>query len=137
MAIQNAWMKIQQWMDNIVHARLGEPVEFHPWASGEGYGSEGQPDPNRPVLVTWGILDMPGPQVIGMGQAFGANTRILEQDVWLSIQEVNIGSLANYVTYDRVYFPDRDLWFEINYPAPSATRRPRYYLTRLQPGSPT
>ena len=34
-----------------------------------------------------------------------------------------------------MFFPERNEWYEIAYPDPSATNRPNFHLIRLQPGS--
>jgi hypothetical protein len=130
-----SWTIFQRRADSIIDNWLGERVELHPWTN-EGFGSEGGPDPNRAVLA--------GPDIIGcyvtagsgiVGElstgAAGASTKLLELDVWLSIQSIIIGPLTNWKADDRVYFPDRDEWFLISYPGPSATFRPNIHLIRL------
>lgn len=129
------WFAIAQRMDTIVDNRFGEPVELHPWTA-ENFGSGGGPDPARAVLAgpdVLGVYVTQGSKVIGEGSLGGAggNTQLLEQEVWLSIQAGVLGDPAFWKSDDRVYFPDRNEWYQISYIPPSATYRYNVHLLRL------
>lgn len=124
---------LQARLDGIIDLRWGEPVELHPWTQGQ-YTTEGVPDPSRPVIKTTGVYAMNTSRTVALAMAMGGpNTaKMVEADVWASIQLTNIGSLANWKANDRVYWPQRNEWYSINYVAPSATGRPKIYLIRIQ-----
>lgn len=126
------WTTLEARLDAIIDGAWGEPVELHPWTGGS-YTSVGVPDPTRAVVKTTGVYMQPSARTVALAMAMGgANTaQLVEADVWLSVQEVNIGSLADWRAYDRVYFPNRNQWLSINYTAPSATGRPNIYLIRI------
>lgn len=130
--INNDWTAIQQRLDFIVDGRFSEPVILIPWLGGANYTlSEQGPDPSRKILKTTGVYVTPGAQLIGeSGRATGGgfDTKLLEQECWLSITLDKIGSVTNWVQYDRVYFKDRDLFYNISYVEPSATLRPNIHL---------
>jgi hypothetical protein len=127
------WYGLLTRTDSMVDVRFGEPIEFHPW-SGATVSSPGVPDPNRPVLITVGIYVTAGANAIGeisSGAAGGSQTQ-LEQDVWASVQSINLGNYATtWKANDRVYFPDRNEWFQVNFIPPSGTLRPDIKLLRL------
>lgn len=126
----------QQLMDQLVDAWWAEPVEFHPWTRGDAT-SEGGPDPDRPVLIDFGAYVRPGARITGEGGTQGAqlSTQIVQQDVWCSITGDKVGDPSVYGKGDRVYWPERDEWFEVSYIQQSATNRPDFHLIRLQPSS--
>lgn len=127
------WKALETRMDKLVDRQFAEPVELHPWRKGS-YSSGGEADDTRAVIKTQGIYVMPGAAISGEGgtQGAGLNTRVVTQDVWLSIIEDYTGNLADWKMHDRVYFPERGEWFEIAYTDPSATNRPNIHLLRLQ-----
>ena len=127
------WRNYQHDMDDTVDTFFAEPVELHPWQSTQSrYTETGGPDPDRAVVSTMGIYVRPGASVTGEG-AMGAATRIVQQDIWVSIVDHKLGaSLLDWRKGDHVYFPERGEWYEISYPGPSATARPQFYLLRLQ-----
>lgn len=125
------WRDLQRQVDRMVDDRWSEPVEFHPWLSARVTGT-GQADPARKVVKTRGIPVTPGSQVVGESGAGGA-TKQVESEEWVSIQK---DYLPDYLKqHDRVYLPDRDEWYEINYIPPSATYRPNVHLIRLDLGT--
>ena len=134
--MHSPWLQQQLQMDAVVDTWWGEPVEIHPWTPGDAV-SDGGPDPDRPVLIDVGIYVRPGARITGEGGTQGAqlSTQIVEEDTWLSIVGDLLGDPPIYVKGDRVYFPERDVWFEISYFTPSATNRPNVHLIRIQPSS--
>jgi len=132
------WRGFERLVDKMVDAQFGEPVELHPWTTATA-ATEGGPDPAREVLVTWGILVMPGAAALGEGGSVsvGMSTRVVANDTWLSIQEDRLAKarLETWKEGDRVYFPDRDQWFTVLYPTPSVTARPQIELARMQKGT--
>ena len=67
----------------------------------------------------------------------GLSTRVVANDTWVSFSEHMLGTMLHvWREGDRVYFPDRDQWYTVLYPTPSATARPQIYLARMQLGSP-
>jgi len=129
------WRGYERLVDKMVDAQFGEPVEMHPWSLG-GISEEGAPDPERSVIKTIGILVMPGAAAIGEGGtvSVGMSTRVVANDVWLSIQEDRLAEakLPTWKKGDRIFFPDRQEWYEVAYPTPSVTARPQIELTRMQ-----
>jgi hypothetical protein len=129
------WRTYERMMDRIVDRYFGEPVEMYPWKTG-GISDEGGPDPTREQINITGILVMPGAAAIGESGTVnsGLSTRVVANDVWLSVQEDQIvkAKLATWKEGDRVYFPDRDQWFTVLYPTPSVTARPQIELARMQ-----
>jgi hypothetical protein len=129
------WRGFERLCDRIVDRYFGEPVEMHPWTEATA-ATEGGPDPTREVIYITGILVMPGAAAVGEGGSVsvGMSTRVVAQDVWLSVQEDQLAKakLETWREDDRVYFPDRDQWYEVAYPTPSVTARPQIELTRMQ-----
>lgn len=127
------WRALERVMDAIVDDTWAEPVEFHPWGW-RGVEDNPEPDPDRAVLKTMGILVMPGAATTGEGAAAGGMATPLTSSTWVSISEDNLKNtdLAYWREDDRVFFPDRDEWFKIDHPLPSATARPNIYLVRLE-----
>lgn len=132
----NRWQQLQQQVDAAVDGRFGDPVVLIPWLKGQGIYTQDQegPDPDRKVKVTTGIFVTPGASLVGEsgratgGAGGGFNTQMLEQEAWLSIEQDNLGPINYWRAYDRVYFPDLDAMFNIQYVEPSATRRPNVHL---------
>lgn len=132
----NRWLQLEQQVDAAVDERFGEPVVLIPWLSGTGVYTQDQqgPDPSRKLKVTTGIFVTPGARLVGeSGRATGGtggtfNTQMLESEVWLSITDDNLGPINYWRESDRVYFPDRDMMFNVSYVEPSATRRPNVHL---------
>ena len=60
------------------------------------------------------------------------STRIVTQDVWLSITLDKLGGLNLWRTDDKVFFPERKQWYSISWIDQSATDRPNIHLTRIQ-----
>lgn len=129
------WRGYERMMDRVVDRFFGEPVEMHPWSLG-GISDEGNPDPSREVIYITGILSMPGAAAVGEGGSVsvGMSTRVVAYDTWLSVQEdqLAMAQLHTWQKGDRVYFPDRDMWFTVLYPTPSVTARPQIELARMQ-----
>ena len=129
------WRGYERMMDRVVDRFFGEPVEMHPWTEG-GISSEGDADPNREVIYITGILVMPGSAATGEGGSvsIGMSTRVVAYDTWLSVQEDQLvkAKLETWRKGDRVYFPDRDIWYTVLYPTPSVTARPQIELARMQ-----
>jgi hypothetical protein len=129
------WRGFERMMDRIVDSYFGEPVEMHPWTPAT-VATEGEPDSLRKVIAVTGILVMPGAAATGEGGTVGSGmaTRVVTNDTWLSIQEDQLAKakLETWVEGDRVYFPDRNLWFTVLYPTPSVTARPQINLARMQ-----
>jgi hypothetical protein len=129
------WTALQERVDYIVDGALGEPVLLIPWLGDSNIYTpiEQGPDPNRKMLDTVGMFVTPGSKLIGeSGSATGAggSTQLLEQEVWLSITMGNIGDVTDWVKYDRVYFKDRDRFYNVSYVEDSATLRPNIHLIR-------
>jgi hypothetical protein len=135
MPLPPPWRALEVMVDNIVDGQWGEPVELHPMA-GADIDSEAGPDPTRPIIRTTGIFVTPGAAAMGEGGtvASGMATRVVQNDTWLSISDHNLkrSRLHEWKEEDRVYFPDRDQWYKVLYPTPSATARPQIYLARVQ-----
>ena len=133
------WRALERRMDAAVDRQFGEPVELHPWTTATAT-EEGEADPSRKVIITIGILVMPGAAAIGEGGTVssGLATRVVANDTWVSIQEDNLkgAELHTWREGDRVYFPDRDQWFTVLYPTPSVTARPQIELARMQKAQP-
>ena len=129
------WRGFERMMDRVVDRYFGEPVEMHPWTTATA-ATEGDPDPSREVIYIKGILAMPGAAATGEGGSvsIGMSTRVVAYDTWLSVQEDQLAKarLETWRKGDRVYFPDRDLWFTVLYPTPSVTARPQIELARMQ-----
>ena len=125
------WVALEQRVDDLVDITFAEPVELHPWTD-EGYSGDGGPDTSRKPVFTNGAYVTSGSKVVGeaaSGSAIGA--AILEMEVWLSIQATLLGPITYWKAQDRVYWPDRNEWYSINYIPPSATYRYNVHLTRL------
>lgn len=122
-------------VDRVVDKFFGEPMELHPWGK-IGLSSEGEPDPERAVLYFTAILVMPGAAATGEAGAvsIGMSSRVVGMDVWISIQEDQLATakLETWKEGDRLYVPDRDLWYQVQYGTPSVTARPQIELTRIQ-----
>jgi hypothetical protein len=129
------WRGFERMMDRIVDNYFGEPVHMYPMLPAT-VSEEGVPDPLRKVIEIVGILVMPGASVTGEGGTIGSgmSTRIVTNDTWLSVQEDQLvkAKLETWQEGDRVYFPDRNLWFTVLYPTPSVTARPQINLARMQ-----
>jgi hypothetical protein len=129
------WRGFEKLADKMVDRQFGEPVEMHPWTTATA-ASEGEADPSREVIILWGILVMPGAAATGEGGSVsvGMATRVVAYDTWLSVQEDQLAKakLETWRKGDRVYFPDRDMWFTVLYPTPSVTARPQIELARMQ-----
>jgi hypothetical protein len=137
MVSPSGWRALQQRVDFIVDGALGEPVILIPWLGGENYTpAEQKPDPSRKMIISTGMFVTPGAHLVGEsgkatgGSGGGFGTQILEQECWLSITNSNIGDVTNWVAYDRVYFVDRDRFYNISYVEDSATLRPNVHLIR-------
>lgn len=132
----NAWSGLQQWCDAIVDARFAEGVLMIPWADPFGIYVDGEqgPDLTRKIIDTFAVFVSPGASLIGeSGRATGGgfDTKLLEDECWISIVKDNIGSLHNWRAGDRVYLKDRNQWYNISYFAPEATRRPNFHLIQI------
>jgi hypothetical protein len=129
------WRGYERMMDRVVDRFFGEPVEMHPWVLG-GISEEGEADASRDVIYIIGILSMPGAAAVGEGGSVsvGMSTRVVAYDTWLSVQEDQLAKaqLHTWRKGDRVFFPDRDMWFTVLYPTPSVTARPQIELARMQ-----
>jgi hypothetical protein len=128
------WRALEVLIDDMVDDQWGEPVELHPMA-GADVDSEASPDPTRKILKTVGVLMMPGAAATGEAGTVGTGLTVkqVQNDVWVSLSERNLkGTLSTWKEEDRAYFPDRDIWYKVLYPIPSATGRPQIYLARLQ-----
>jgi hypothetical protein len=129
------WRAWERMVDAYVDGYFGEPVEMYPWSTG-GISDEGTPDQTREVIYITGILVMPGSAATGEGGAvsIGMAHRVVAYDTWLSVQEDQLvkAKLETWRKGDRVYFPDRDMWFTVLYPTPSVTARPQIELARMQ-----
>lgn len=135
MPLPPPWRALERLVDDIVDDQWGEPVEMHPMLRGD-IDSEAESDPGRQVVYTTGILVMPGARAMGESGtvASGMATRVVQNDVWLSISEHNLqrSKLHEWKEEDRVFFPDRQEWYSVLYPTPSVTARPQIYLARVQ-----
>jgi len=126
------WRTYQHDMDDAVDDVFAEPVELHPWQAPSRYTETGGPDPDREVVTTTGVYVKPGASVSGESGSAGYG-REVQQDTWVSIVDHKLEvSLLDWRKADRVYFPERNEWYEITFPGPSATGRPQFYLVRLQ-----
>jgi hypothetical protein len=136
------WRRYEQMVDAAVDHFWYEPVELHPYFV-DPMTSQPTADATRNIKKTIGVMMRHGAAVTGEGAVMGGsiNARQVSSDVWLSISEINLqGSIADWQPGDRVYFPNRALhneppWYEINWPAPSATGRWDIHLTVLEPGA--
>ncbi len=137
--IDPPWRKYARMVDSAVDRQWQEPVELHPYIV-DPDTSQPTVDGTRPVKKTIGVMMRHGAAVTGEGAIMGGsiNTRQVTSDVWLSISEANLqGSIADWRQGDRVYFPNREAhneaaWYEISWPAPSATARWDIHLVVLQ-----
>lgn len=129
-AVTPTWRPWQQRLDAVIDNNLGEVVEIHPWATGEGFSSGGGPDPNRAILITTAVYVTAGANAVGEISAGVANAKQISQDVWISIQKDVLGTYVPQEN-DRVYWPYRNEWYQIAWSAPSATERPDIHLLRL------
>jgi len=137
----SVWLAYQASLDELVDAVWAEPVELHPWTidtGGGGYISKGNADAARGVIRTEGVFMRPGARA--SGEAGVANNglgdiKVVQQAVWISMEEQKmIVSWREWRQHDRIFMPERNEWYEIDYVLPSATKRPNVYLTVLQPG---
>jgi hypothetical protein len=133
------WRDAERRLDAIVDGQFGEPVVFYPWTtdSSSGVTDSGGLDTSRSVVKCTAIYVRTGATIIGesgMAHAFGGSTPLLAQDVWVSVSEQQLGDPLVWKEYDRVFFPERNEWYGIAYPAPSATGRPDFHLVRIQAG---
>lgn len=126
---QPSWTALQKRLDFIVDGRWAEDVIMIPWAKGTGIykPNEEGPDPDRKILRTQGIYVTPGSKVVGEGAQSVGDTKLVEQECWLSITQDSLGGIV-WRTYDRIYFVDRDLTYSFNYAEASATYRPNIHL---------
>lgn len=132
------WTALARQVDYVVDGRFAEPVVLIPWMKGTGiYTPEDEgPDPTRRVVSTTGVFVTPGANLVGEsgratgGSGGGFNTQMLEQEVWLSITTDKIDDVTAWREYDRVYFPDRNRFYNISYVEDSATYRPNIHLIR-------
>lgn len=127
------WKSFQTRMDAVVDRYFDEPVRLVPWIGGK-YSEPGTFDSTRVIIDTRGIYVQAGAAITGEGGTMGGgmDLRVVTQDVWLSIVDERIVKLRNWKKGDRVYFSDRNEWFEISWPDTSATGRPNIHLIRLQ-----
>lgn len=117
-------------MDAVIDEVWAEPIELHPWTKSdiENAGA----DTTRAVIKTEAVRMGYGPNVIAQAAAGGGNAQTIAAEVWISVrQEALIIPLEEWRQGDRIYFPDRDLWMEISWPAPSGTYRPEFHLVRI------
>jgi len=130
------WRDLERFMDIIVDEFFAEPIELHPWIAAD-YNDPGHADSARKVVKTIGCYVMPGAKAVGESGTVssGMAARTVENSVWVSITEDNIGDINAWKQHDRVYLPERNAWFSIEKPVPSATGRPQFDLIRLQVGS--
>src|SRR3954468_12482939 len=86
------WRTVEVLMDDIVDDYWSEPAEIHPWGP-VGIDDDGAADPVRPVVVTRGVLVMPGGPATGEAgnQATGMVSGQLDLATWLSITDYNLG----------------------------------------------
>jgi hypothetical protein len=95
----------------------------------------GGPDTTRPALTgsnVIGVFTSPGSRLVGE-MAGEAMTQMVENECWLSVEQTVLGDdLSYWQSNDRVFMPDRDEWYTINYIGPSSTFRPLIHLSRLQ-----
>jgi hypothetical protein len=127
------WLEMQRRMDRTIDEVWAEQFEIHPWIS-EGYSGQGAPDTTRAVLKgdhVIGVVTSPGSRLVGE-TADSPTTQIIENAIWISVEQTVIGDPSQWKDGDRVYLVDRDEWYEINWIGPSATFRPNIHLTRLQ-----
>jgi hypothetical protein len=128
------WRVYEQIVDNAVDMFWGEPVELHPMQAG-GVAGDIQPDPSRPIIKATAVFERPGARIVGEGgDAYArSGAKQVSQEVWISIQDSQIGgNIFAWQQHDRIYLPERDQWFEINYINPSATGRPDMHLLIVQ-----
>lgn len=128
------WLSMQRMMDGIVDDTWAEPVELHPWNRGGYAGDSDTPDTTRTVLKGPGVVAVyMTPGSTASGETSDSPIQFMSQDIfWMAIQADILGDPANWREGDRVYWPDRDEWFEVRHVAPSATRRHNVSLARLQ-----
>jgi hypothetical protein len=128
------WTALQQQVDYVIDGRWAEPVILIPWIAGTKVytPTEQGPDPTRKLLKTTGIYVSAGAELVGESGSAHAqgNARQVGQKVWLSVTTANIGSVTSWVAGDRVYFPNRDMFYNIDFIGDSATLRPNIYLIR-------
>lgn len=128
------WTALEQQVDFIVDGRFSEPVILIPWIAGTKVYTvnEQGPDPTRKIVKTNGIYVTAGAGLVGESGSAHAQgtTKQVEQKVWVSITTVNIGDVTDWVAGDRVYFPNRDRFYNVDYVEDSATLRPNIYLIR-------
>lgn len=135
----SVWKGLEQIVDQLVDGTWAEPVEFYPMSVS---GLEDNPaiDPSRTILKTIGVFMMPGAAATGEGGApamAGFPAGIVSERAWISVTDDNIGDLSAWNNKtDRVYLPERDLWFSIQSILPSANGRPNVYIDRLNKDNP-
>jgi len=129
------WVQQQRFLDNLVDQFWGEPVELHPMTPGT-VGTDPAADSARPIMHATAVMMQPGAEIVGeAGRAYaygGSNLRTIEQDVWVSIQDLQSGDITQWKPHDRVFWPDRGEWYEIAWINPSATHRADVHLIRVQ-----
>lgn len=130
------WKGLEQIVDGIVDEQFAELVEFYPWSGGQHVADEGALDPTRSILRTTAIYVTPGAAATGEGGTLATGmARFQSANEWVSITRDKLGDPANWVMYDRVYFPERDpeqQWHSISEIVPSATDRYNVMLIRLK-----
>src|SRR5262252_9502940 len=128
------WRSFEQQIDAMVDQYWGEPVELHPMIPGSVTGDP-TADPARPVINTTCVFMRPGAKVVGEGgDSYSRNgAQQVASECWISIQDARLGgNIFAWKQHDRIYLPERDQWFEINYISPSATGRPDIHLLIVQ-----
>src|SRR5262245_1598202 len=127
------WRALAARLDAYVDGTWAEPVELHPMVPGD-IDTNPQPDPARRIVKTLGVFMKPGASIIGEGglaSAYGGNLHTIAQEAWVSIADERLViDLLAWKQHDRVYFPDRDEWYEIAWTDPSATMRSNIHLLR-------
>jgi hypothetical protein len=127
---------LRKRLDLTIDRFFGELVEFHPWkpdSVGGGYTSAGgagpgSPDPSRNRLEVIAVEVSATSEIVSA--VAGAEQKLVQSGLWLSIQEDYLETLDNWRKGDLVFLRERGLWYEINWLAPSATHRPLVQLIR-------
>jgi hypothetical protein len=115
-------------LDARVDQVFGEPILLKPMKTAGGGYRESMPDDSRQEVIGVGIYDQGRGAVEPTGQ--GMVHRQATTDTTLSLR-FEIVDRAQLRKGDRVFFPERQEWYEVTYISPDPGGRPDVHLVRV------